>query len=44
MSRLRTPSIERKFYSRSHLAVIRVLDESGAVIETQEHAGDFKEW
>ena len=30
-------------YSRSHGAVIRVYDESGNVIETQEHAGDFKE-
>jgi hypothetical protein len=33
-----------KFYSRSHNAVIRVYDESGNVIETHEHAGDFKEW
>jgi len=33
-----------KFYSRSHAAVIRVYDESGNVIETHEHAGDFKEW
>jgi len=24
--------------------LIRVFDESGAVIETHEHAGDFKEW
>jgi hypothetical protein len=31
------------FYSRSHDAVIRVYDESGRVIETHEHAGDFKE-
>ena len=30
-------------YSRSHYAVIRVYDESGNVIETHEHAGDFKE-
>jgi len=29
---------------RSHDAVIRVYDESGNVIETYEHAGDFKEW
>jgi hypothetical protein len=29
--------------SRSHDAVIRVYDESGNVIETHEHAGDFKE-
>jgi hypothetical protein len=33
-----------KFYSRSHGAVIRVYDEAGNVIETHEHAGDFKEW
>lgn len=33
-----------KFYSRSHPAIIRVFDESGAVIETHEHAGDFREW
>jgi hypothetical protein len=33
-----------KFYSRSHDAVIRVYDETGNVIETHEHAGDFKEW
>jgi hypothetical protein len=25
-------------------AVILVYDESGAVIETHEHTGDFKEW
>jgi len=29
-------------YSRSHDAVIRVYDESGNVIETPEHNGDFK--
>jgi len=33
-----------KFYSRSHDAVIRVFDELGNVIETHEHAGEFKEW
>jgi len=33
-----------KFFSRSHCAVIRVYDEAGNVIETHEHAGDFKEW
>jgi hypothetical protein len=33
-----------KFYSRSHDAVIRVCDQAGNVIETHEHAGDFKEW
>jgi hypothetical protein len=32
-----------KFRSRSH-AVIRVYDAAGNVIETHEHAGDFKEW
>jgi hypothetical protein len=31
-------------YSRSHHAVIRVFDGKGNVIETHEHAGDFKEW
>jgi hypothetical protein len=31
-----------KFFSRSHDAVIRVYDEAGNVIETHEHAGDFK--
>jgi hypothetical protein len=33
-----------KFYSRSHDAVIRVYNEAGNVIETHEHAGEFKEW
>jgi len=32
-----------KHRSRSHDAVIRVYDEAGNVIETHEHAGDFKE-
>ena len=32
-----------KLYSRSHDAVIRVYDEAGDVIWTQEHKGDFKE-
>jgi hypothetical protein len=32
-----------KFYSRSHDAVIRVYDAAGNVIDTHEHAGDFKE-
>jgi hypothetical protein len=30
-------------YSRSHDAVIRVYDAAGNVIETHEHAGEFKE-
>jgi hypothetical protein len=33
-----------KFYSRSHDAVIRVYDQPGNMIETHEHAGDFKEF
>ena len=33
-----------KFYSRSHDAVIRVFDETGNLIETHEHASDFREW
>jgi hypothetical protein len=33
-----------KLYSRSHDAVIRVYDEAGNVIETHEHAVDFKQW
>jgi len=32
-----------KFYSRSRDAVIRVYDDAGNVIETHEHAGEFKE-
>ena len=31
-----------KFYSHSHDAVIRIYDAAGAVIETHEHKGDFK--
>ena len=33
-----------KHRSRSHAAVIRVYDEAGNVIETHEHAGDFKDF
>jgi hypothetical protein len=33
-----------KFYSPSHAIIIRLFDESGNVIETHEHKGDFKEW
>jgi hypothetical protein len=32
-----------KFRSRSHNAVICVYDDTGNVIETHEHNGDFKE-
>ena len=31
-----------KFFSRSHDAVIGVYDEASNVIETHEHAGEFK--
>jgi len=27
-----------------HAAIVRVYDSAGNVIETHEHAGDFKEW
>ena len=33
-----------RHYSRSADAMIRVYDEAGNVIETQEQAGDFKEF
>jgi hypothetical protein len=33
-----------KFFGRSHDAVIRVSDETGNVIETHEHKGDFREF
>jgi hypothetical protein len=33
-----------KHRSRSHDAVIRVYDEAGNVINTHEHAGQFKAW
>ena len=33
-----------KHRSRSHDAVIRVYDEAGNVIETHEHAGEFREF
>jgi len=32
-----------KFFSRSHNATIRVYDDAGNVIATNEHKGDFKE-
>jgi len=31
-----------KFYSSSHPAIIRVFDESGAVIGTHQSTGDFR--
>jgi hypothetical protein len=33
-----------KFYSRSHDAVIRVYDEAGNVIKTEEQTGHFREF
>ena len=33
-----------KFRSRSPDDVIRVYDETGNVIETHDHTGEFKEW
>ena len=33
-----------KFFSRAHNCVIRVYHHIGYVIETHEHAGEFKEW
>ena len=32
-----------EFYSQAHNGVIRVYDQAGNVIETHEHAGDFKD-
>jgi hypothetical protein len=32
-----------ELYGRSHDAVIRVYDEADNVIETHEHAGEFRE-
>ena len=32
-----------KFYSRSHAMIIRVLDQSGALIETRASKGAFRE-
>ena len=32
------------FYCRAHRAVIRVYDDAGNVIETHQHAGDFREF
>jgi hypothetical protein len=31
-------------YGRSHNAVIGVYDAGGNVMETRQHAGEFKEW
>ena len=34
-------TVYAEFYSRSYQAVIRVYDDAGNLIETQEHAGAF---
>jgi hypothetical protein len=39
----RLDPMQSVFSTRSHDAVIRVYDEAGNVIDTHEHAGDFKE-
>jgi hypothetical protein len=41
---LQAPEAATNKFSRSHDAVIRVYDEAGKVIETHDHAGDFREW
>jgi hypothetical protein len=33
----------QSFYSRSHMAVVRVFDDSGALIETHQSDGAFRE-
>ncbi|HYY35194.1 MAG TPA: hypothetical protein VE867_02365 [Candidatus Binatia bacterium] len=33
-----------KFYRRAHPTLIRVHDDTGTVIETHEHHGEFREW
>jgi hypothetical protein len=41
---LRAPEAATNKFSRSHDAVIRVYDNAGNVIQTHEHAGQFKKW
>lgn len=33
-----------QFYSRAHQATIDVIDRSGAIVATYEHAGNFSEF
>jgi hypothetical protein len=40
----RTQSATPNSTAGPHDAVIGVYDEAGNVIETREHAGEFKEW
>jgi hypothetical protein len=35
--------MQSSFFTRSHDAVIRVNNDTGNVIATHEHKGDFKE-
>ena len=44
ISQYLTSAYEIPFEPLSSGAVVRVYDEAGKVIETHEHAGDFKEW
>ena len=44
LARIKSFPFYAKFFSRSHDALIHVYDEAGNVIETHEHAGEFKEW
>ena len=37
-------SMFRWSISKAMMAVIRVYDDAGNVIETHEHKGEFKEW
>jgi hypothetical protein len=37
------PHATAEFYSRWYDAVIRIYDDAGNVIETHQHAGEFKE-
>jgi hypothetical protein len=43
-TQLATQSGTRSSTTVHMMAVIRVYDEAGNVIETHEHTGDFKEW
>ena len=42
--RIQQPVYYARFRSRSHDAVIRVYNTAGNVIETHEHAGEFKKY
>jgi hypothetical protein len=42
-ARMAVAYAKHRSWSRSHLAIIRVLDDSGAVIQAHESVGDFRE-